>query len=182
MGCRLGRRRELPAGPGTAQCRHGPSPSSVSTTLVCNSAVSSRLCPTTCFHPLSPTHHHHGRPVHAPRLVRRRRPLLRRWPREYSPPHHLASLLRGQRVPSDALALPASPGSANPRPSSSPVAAPASARVSPLSRTLDLTPAIANAYVTNGAKVFISGRRAEVLDAAVKLIKPQATKGGDIIA
>jgi hypothetical protein len=34
----------------------------------------------------------------------------------------------------------------------------------------------------NGAKVFISGRRAEVLDAAVKLIKPQAAKGGDIIA
>ncbi|BEJ09798.1 hypothetical protein CcaverHIS641_0607130 [Cutaneotrichosporon cavernicola] len=42
--------------------------------------------------------------------------------------------------------------------------------------------AIANAYVTNGAKVFISGRRTEVLDAAVQLIKPQAGKGGDIVA
>lgn len=63
----------------------------------------------------------------------------------------------------------------------SPAVAPASARVSyqPLTR---LTTALANAYVANGAKVFISGRRAEVLDKAVKDLKAQAGKGGDIVA
>lgn len=42
--------------------------------------------------------------------------------------------------------------------------------------------AIASAFVANGAKVFISGRRKEVLDKAVTEMNAQASQGGSAIA
>lgn len=41
--------------------------------------------------------------------------------------------------------------------------------------------AIASAYVANGAKVFIAGRRAEVLDKAAAEMKANAGKGGEVV-
>lgn len=44
-----------------------------------------------------------------------------------------------------------------------------------------LTPAIAAAYVANGARVFISGRRKEVLEKAAGEMSAQAAQGGSVV-
>lgn len=41
--------------------------------------------------------------------------------------------------------------------------------------------AIASAYVANGAKVFIAGRRVEVLQKAADEMKAGAGKGGEVV-